>query len=147
MPARRVVPDKTTMRRLLEAGMTHKEIAEWVYEQTGEPVARVSVTRAVERYGLQGEITRYDDLIPWRVRTEHAHDYAARMLRMEARRRRGKKLAPEWEAKLDSWLQQLEEKHAVVTYVPDSPNGFYYVPREEGDEDIIRKPEAEEATA
>jgi hypothetical protein len=49
------------------------------------------------------------------------------MLRLLGRRRAGVQNSAEAEKRLDSWLNQLHEKHAVVTYVPDTPDGFYYV--------------------
>lgn len=40
---------------------------------------------------------------------------------------------------LDSWLQRLADNDAVVAYVYESPDGFYYVPREPGDGDGITR--------
>lgn len=38
------------------------------------------------------------------------------------------------------WLAMLEENNAVVHYDPDTEEGFFYVPREPQDDDIIRRP-------
>ena len=36
----------------------------------------------------------------------------------------------------------LDEENAVVHYDGDTEQGFFYVPREEHDDDIIRRPKA-----
>lgn len=46
----------------------------------------------------------------------------------------------DWEKpRLDSWLKRLEEGGLVVTYVADTERGWFYVAREDSDDDIIRK--------
>ena len=44
-------------------------------------------------------------------------------------------------SRYDAWMKRLKENDAVVAYVYDSPDGFYYVPREPIDGDgVIRRP-------
>lgn len=120
---------------MLERGMTHKEIAEAVSKQTGHLVRRSTVSAAIHRAGLSGPSKRYGDEIPWVVREEHLTHYAARMLRLLGRRRAGIQNSEEMDARLDSWLAMLEEHHAVVTYLPETAEGFFYVdgePNEDG---------------
>jgi hypothetical protein len=45
------------------------------------------------------------------------------------------------ETRLDSWLREVKELGAVVLYDPDTPDGFYLVPRQERDTDIVRRPQ------
>ena len=145
----RVLPNKTELRRMRRQGMTQQQIADEVFERTGYRVTRNAVTMALARAGLSGDVRRYDDLIPWKVRETHQAHYSLAMLRLEARRRRGLELTPASEKRLDSWLHRLETGTEevpgplVVTYVYDSPEGFYHVPRTKKDKDIIRRPPEE----
>lgn len=141
-----VLPDKTELRRMRDQGMTHQQIADEVFKRTGYRVTRNAVTVALQRHGLADKPVRYSEEIPWRVRERHERNYALAMLRLYARQRRNIRLNSEQQQRLDSWLGQLEEHQRVVAYIPDSEDGFYYVPREEGDGDeIIRRPEGEPA--
>lgn len=120
---------------MLERGMTHREIAEAVSRETGHPVRRSTVSAAIHRAGLGGTAKKYPDELPWTVKEEHLTHYAARMLRLLGRRRAGIQNSAEMDARLDAWLRQLEENHAVVTYLPNTEEGFFYVdgePNEKG---------------
>lgn len=125
------VPSKDELRRLLDQGMTHQAIADYVYETTGERVGRVAVSSAVSRHALNAtpRRPRYDRYIPWRVVGKHQKRYAARMLRLYSRRELGQRL-PEVDArKLDSWLATMDADGVVVTYRPQLAEGFVYVDR------------------
>ncbi len=143
-----VLPDKTELRQMRDQGMTHQQIADEVFRRTGYKVTRNAVTVALQRHGLAEKPVRYSEEIPWRVKERHERNYALAMLRAYARRNRGIKLNIDQRQRLDSWLAQLAENDRVVTYRPDSPDGFYYVPRlpEDGD-GIIRRPAEDEAPA
>jgi hypothetical protein len=92
------------------------------------------------RRGLDRRIVRDDELIPWFVKEEHRWAYPLSMLRAEARRRAGKELTETDEGRLANWLEMLKEEKAVVHYDPDTEEGFFYVPRQEGDDDLIHNP-------
>lgn len=98
------------------------------------------------RRGLDRRITRNDDLIPWAVKEEHRWAYPVQMLRHEAREREGHKLGKTVKAKLDAWKAKLEEANAVVHYDPDTEDGWFYVPREPEDDDLIRRPNRKTTT-
>lgn len=98
------------------------------------------------RRGLTRRIVRDDDLMPWAVKEEHRWAYPAAMLRVEGRRRAERDLRPEDRTRLTSWLNMLNEKQLVVHYDPDTDEGFFYVPREAKDTDIIRKPARKTST-
>lgn len=132
MPPTRVVPDATTLRRLVESGKTHQEIADLVYEATGQPVTRGAVSSAISRAGLSAQGRRYDYTLPWRVKVRHSKHYAARMLRLLGRRLEGCSLHEADEARLDSWLARLRAEGAIVAYAPDTEEGFFYVDPPEG---------------
>ena len=127
---RRVMPDKGTLRWLLERGFSHQQIAEWVEEKTGYPVSIGTVASAVSRANLSEQQNRYEHHLPWRVSKQHAMAYPARMLRLMGRRSAGLKLTEEETERLESWLRKLEEDEAVVVYVPDTEQGFYYIQAE-----------------
>ena len=140
MPAK-VLPSATELRQLAESGMTQAQIVEHVFEQTGQRVTRAAVSAALNRAGAGKEVVRYDDMIPWTVRQEHNKHYHVRMLRLAAQRKRGVQLNAENAQKLESWIRRyIDGQDAVVTYVPDSEDGFYLVRRRPGDGEFIRPP-------
>lgn len=135
-----VLPPPSELEVMRSRGMTHRQIAEEVTRRTGYEVTREAVSMALKRAGLQGDVRRYSDLIPWKVRDQHSRHYALQMLRAEARRRREGDLPEDLERRLESWKHKLADEGRVVLYDPDSPGGFYYVAREKRDKDIIRRP-------
>ena len=64
------------------------------------------------------------------------------MLRVEGRVRAGMEIRPTDAERHATWRRRLDEMNAVVHYDPDTDEGFFYVPREKGDTDIIRRPRA-----
>jgi hypothetical protein len=115
---------------MVEAGYTHADIADHVFETTGREVSRSAVSSALSRAGLTREGPRYREEIPWRVRTQHLTQYPARMLRLLGRYRAELELTADDKARLDSWLMSMEEQKVVVAYAPDGP-GFLYVDADE----------------
>lgn len=126
MPAR-ILPPVSRLRQLVDQGMTHQQIADLITHETGYPVGRSTVSAALHRAGEAQTAKKYPDEIPWRVKEEHQAHYAPRMLRLLGRRRKGITNSSEMDARLDAWLKQLEENGAVVVYVPDTEDGFFYV--------------------
>ena len=118
---------------MVALGMTHAQIAEKVSKETGYSVSRSTVSAALHRAGEAARAKRYPEELPWVIREEHQSHYAPRMLRLLGRRRKGIRNSAEMDARLDSWLRQLEEAKAVVVYVPETEDGFFYV---EGTPDI-----------
>ena len=134
MPAHRLLPDNATLRHWVEdEGLTHQQIADRVYQTTGQKVSRSSVSVAIHRSGLSATKNRYTEELPWRVKEQHMREYPARMLRLLGRRRRGAPLDEAEVGRLDSWFRKLEDDSATVVYDPTSRYGFYYVDREDGD--------------
>lgn len=143
MAAPRYLPSDSTLRKWrVDEGLTLKQIVERVKETEGYEVSVGSVASALSRAGITSRI-RYDDVIPWTpIKVGHNKEYQLVMLRLLARRRNGRKLTADESARLDAWLERLEEEDAVVTYKYDSEYGFYYVKRKPEDpKDIpIRMP-------
>ena len=142
MPAPRLLPPTQELQGLVEQGLTHSQIVDWIKDRYDVVVARSAVSAALSRAGLTRTGMRYRDEIPWRVKAEHLTQYPARMLRLLGRRRLGMELIDDESQRVDAWLTSLEERELVVAYCPDGP-GFIYVDADEvgdGDNDIpIRK--------
>lgn len=137
MGAQRKVPDKNTLARWIERGLTQQEMVEEIYRTTGERVTRAAVAQAVVRSNLGGPRMRYKEHIPWHVEQTHLLSYPVRMLRLLGRRDAGLPMKEGEAARLDSWLETLDRENAVVAYDPTSEDGFAYVPREAGDSTTI----------
>ena len=139
MAAPRILPSDSMLQKYVERGLTHQQIADLITKESGVPVARSTVSAALSRAGLTTR-TRYDEMIPWkRIRVEHNHHYALTMLRLEARHRMGSQLTEDQSKRLESWKQRLVDEDAVVVYLPDTDEGFYYVRRKPSDgESMVR---------
>ena len=131
MAAPRLLPPTPELKRLVDLGLTHSEIADYIHETHGVVVARSAVSAALSRAGLTTRTgMRYKAEIPWRVRADHLTQYPARMLRLLGRRRAGMDLLDEEAQRLDAWLEGLAEKDLVIAYCPDG-SGFLYVEADE----------------
>ncbi|ATI18893.1 immunity repressor [Streptomyces phage Animus] len=138
--AKRKIQDEQEVIRWFEEGKTYQwMIDEYKRKYNIDTVASMWGNFR-RRRGLDRRITRDDDLIPWFVKEEHRWKYPVAMLRVEARLRDGQELSETDKARLESWKEMLEEEKAVVHYDPDTEDGFFYVPREASDTDLIRKP-------
>jgi len=129
MPAPRLLPSDSELRHLVEQGLTHQQIANWVLENLGQRVSRSSVSVALSRAGLSKEAMRYKEELPWKVKADHLTEYPARMLRLLGRRRADIELTAEEDGRLDAWMEALEERDLVVAYSPEA--GFLYVDNDE----------------
>jgi hypothetical protein len=128
-----LVPDKTTLRRLIDDGYTHAQIGVMY------GVTREAISGAARRYGLSSQRSRHDDTLPWKVRAVHAMEYPARMLRLLGRRRKGSAMNAAEASELDGWLAKLERDGTIVAYQPsDEQFGFKYIPvkYKDHDEDV-----------
>ncbi|MDN3268279.1 hypothetical protein [Streptomyces sp. MA15] len=139
MPKRKIV-DEGEVVRWFEEGWTYQQMIDEYRRKYG--IETVSSMWGNFRYrkGLSRRIARDDDLIPWAVKPEHRHQYPLAMLRVEGRRRAGMDLDGNAARRLESWTRTLAEENAVVHYDPDTEEGFFYVPREPQDDDLIRRP-------
>lgn len=149
MAAPQKVPNKTELRRYLSKGMTQQQIVDAWEKDSGVRVSRSAIAMAIERNSLSSAHQRpeYTDLLPWRVAAEHRWHYDARMLRLEGRRRAGRKLTEREGTFLDRWKNELLEASAVIHYERDTEDGFFWVPRlpEHGD-DLIDRSNADKGT-
>ena len=128
-----LVPDKNTLIRWTEEGLTHQAMADRVYQETGTRVTRTAISAAMVRYGLAKNGNRYRQTLPWKVKVLHARAYPARMLRLLGRRFEGQELNEQENQALDRWLAQLAESRSIVAYDPDSDAGFVYIDKRHKD--------------
>lgn len=133
MPRPRILPSDQQLEQWVKEGLTHEQIAERVRADTGQWVARSSVSVAIARAGLSEHHDRFDEEIPWRLKGKDLKAYPIRMLRLLGHRRRGHDLTVDENRRLDSWLSTMEAHNAVVAFDPDSDPGIFYIDREEGD--------------
>jgi len=125
------LPPEAELRRFMEEGRTHAEIRVECERVAGRRFANATTSAMLSRASMTTkEGHRYFESIPWRIRPEHATEYAARMLRLLGRRRTGVPLSDDDTAHLDSWLGMLERERLVVAYRPDAEEGFRYVDEE-----------------
>jgi len=163
----KVLPDKETFQKWLEEDPrpTQQEMVKRIYEMTGEVVTRQAISMALRRYGFKPLRNRWKELLPWRVREEHLHQYIPNQLRYESQRRAGIQLpSEETERTLKFWLREMDcwedpktgaRTGAVVHYEPDSIEGWWLVPREpqdyeglpKGVQPLIRRPQLEDESA
>ncbi|MEU5427602.1 hypothetical protein AB0H73_18635 [Streptomyces olivoreticuli] len=140
MAPRSKIRDEAELLQWFDEGKTYR----WMVEQYREKYhLDVSVSLFASyraRKGLKPRLARDPELVPWEVKEEHWFAYPLTMLRVEARRRHRGKLTEDDTKRHASWRKWLEETNAVVYYDPDTEAGFHYVPREDGDTDIVRKP-------
>ena len=129
MPRPRILPDNATLRRWVQdEHLTQAQVIDRVYAETGYRVARSTVAAALHRAGLTEKQPRYETELPWRVKSQHAAAYPARMLRNLGRIRQGGLLNPDEMARFTSWMDMIESEQVVVAYDPLSDVGFFYVP-------------------
>lgn len=141
MPATRKLPDNATLRRLRTQGWTQRKIAE-TYQ-----VSESAVWKALMRAGYTQPLATYKDIIPWEIADEHKTVAIMERFRAIVKQKKGAKLRPEEETRLIQWLRDLEANGLVVSYHKAAPpnsasskGGFFYVPKSEQDDWIIRRP-------
>lgn len=136
-------PDANTLKRWQQEGLTHQQMADRVYEQTGHRITRAAITLEMMNKGLSKPRARYKETLPWRVKMDHIMAYPARQLRSLGKRLHGGELNPVDEDLLNRWLAMLEREDLIVAYDPDDAEGFHYVNsrfKDHGNPDIpIRK--------
>lgn len=141
MAAPRIVPSDSMLRKYVERGLTHQQIADLITKETGVPVARSTISAALSRAGLTQRV-RYDSVIPWpKIKAVHNRHYALTQLRTKARMDAGLKVTEEQRKRFESWRDRLFEENAICVYLIDSEDGFYYVRRKPSDGDsLVRYP-------
>lgn len=120
-------PDANTLKRWQEEGLTHQQMADRVFEETGQRITRSAITLEMMKHGLSQPRPRYRETLPWRVSMDHIMAYPARQLRSLGKRLAGNELSAADEDLLNRWLAMLERDDLIVAYDPDDEVGFHYV--------------------
>lgn len=144
MPAK-LIPD-SEVAQLCRQGKTDKEIAEYLLEHLNVALTPNAITRWRRRQGMDTRRHRYTDLIPWRVKVEHAWLYIPKLLRWESRLRAGLPVSDRDRQRLDEFKAKLDAafdgRGGVVHYDPETQEGWWVVERRPGiDTDMIRNPD------
>lgn len=139
MPASKIVNEQEVIR-WFEEGRTYSWMIDEYRRKYNIDTVPSMWGNFRRRRGLDRRINRNDELLPWEIRREHRWLYPAVMLRFEARLRDGMTLNDDQQQRLDNWKARLKEENAVVHYDGDTKEGFFYVPRQAGDDDLIHRP-------
>lgn len=134
------IQDDGEVRRWFEEGKTYRWMCDEYLRKYNIETVTSMWGNYRRRHGLTRRITRDDNLIPWLVKEKHRWEYPVAMLRAEGRRRAGRKIRAQDEARLPSFKRKLAEGGLVVHYDPDTEEGFFYVPARPEDTDLIRVP-------
>lgn len=139
MPARKIVDEQEVIRWFKE-GRTYEWMSEQYRQKYGIETVPSLWSNFRRRRGLARRITRDDSLIPWAVKPEHRWAYPLTMLRLEARARAGEPINAAHAVRHRNFMRRLTEGGLVVSYDPNTAEGFHLVPREANDVDLIRQP-------
>lgn len=140
MANRTKIQDEAEVVRWFEEGKTYQWMTEEYLRKYNIETNPSMWAAWRRRKGLDKRIVRDDELIPWAVNPEHRWAYPVQMLRVEARIRAGYEVGEDDLARVTSWKESLADADAVVHYDPETVDGWHFVPREKGDDDIIRRP-------
>ena len=133
---------ESEVRRWFEQGKTYAWMVQEYQRRYDLRVAPAMFSNRRSARGWERRLTRDDELIPWGVNRKHRWHRYLGMLRLEARFRRfGIDGIGEGDVReLASFRERLKESDAVIDYNPETERGFFAVPREPGDRDIVRQP-------
>lgn len=122
--------------------MTQRQMVDAWEAESGVRVSRSAIAMAMRRHGVDAAKPRprYENTVPWQLKPEHKYHAQARLLRLEGRHRKGRKLNDKEFQWLSTWRRELHELNVVVLYDPETEDGFHWVPRRSTDDDIIRRP-------
>lgn len=134
------IVDRQEVLQWFEEGWTYREMRQEYIDKYNIVTSMAMWPEFRRREGLPRRINRDDSLIPWEMREEHRNRREVQMLRAEGRRRAGMPLREKDQRDLPGWLDMLKREKRVVHYDPDTEQGFFLIPREKQDDDIIRRP-------
>lgn len=152
MPGTRRVVDWMPERDLLAAanrGLTYDEIADLNYRKTGDRPTRFAIQKYLKRLGAEPRQVRTGELMPWKpIELKHYQSPVRYMLNaLAVWREKGeegsshdtfKKVRELLEILDGSADREYPRMRLVVDYDPE--NGWCFRPREDTDEDVVRKP-------
>jgi hypothetical protein len=143
MPASKIV-DETEVLRWFAEGQTY----EWMIN---EYLTKYNIETTVSlwanfrrRRNLEPRTNHDAELIPWTVQERHRWAYPLQMLRIEGRvRAGGARPTGSDAARHHNFILRLRDRGEVITYLPDTPEGFHYIardPSQDAPDALVRKP-------
>ena len=134
--------DDKEVEAMLRSGMTQLQVVQ-AYRDRGVSVAQSAISQAISSGRIKVDTNRNKGAIPWKLKPEHRHLHAARMLRTLARIEAGLEVGPSLVDQVRSWKEGLEIEDSVITYDPETEEGFWRVPRRHGiDTGWVRVPDS-----
>lgn len=140
MPSRKIVDEQEVLRWFHEGRTYDWMCREYLRKYHVETVTSMWGNFR-RRRGLDRRIARDIELIPWTIKPEHRGMHALQMLRLEARARAAMPVRDIDAVRHRNFMRRLARDNVVVAYDPDTAEGFRLVPRKDGDDDVIRRPE------
>lgn len=132
--------DDNEVEQMLRAGATQLEVVR-TYRARGVDVTQSAISQAISSGRIKVNTDRNSGGIPWKLRPEHRHLHAARMLRTQARLDAGLEVGPSLLDQVRTWREGLLIEDSVITYDPETKEGFWRVPRRPGiDTGWVRDP-------
>lgn len=136
--------DDSEVEQLLRAGAAQLEVVR-MYRDRGVDVTQSAISQAISSGRIKVNTDRNSGGIPWKLRPEHRHLHAARMLRTLARLEAGLEVGPSLLDQARTWREGLEIENSVITYDPETKEGFWRVPRRPGiDTGWVRDPNVDD---
>ena len=132
--------DDSEIEQMLRSGKTQQQVVA-IYRERGLDITQSAISQAISSGRIKVDTNRNSGAVPWKLKAEHRWLNSARMLRTLARLERGLPVGPSLEAQVKVWKEGLEEEGSVITYDPDTKEGFWRVPRRPGiDLGWVREP-------
>lgn len=133
--------DDKEVESMLRRGMTQLQVVE-AYRAKGISIAQSAISQAISSGRIKVDTNRHGGSMPWKLLPEHRHLHAARMLRTQARLDAGLEVGESLREQVRTWREGLELEDSVITYDPETKEGFWRVPRRPGiDTGWVRVPD------
>ena len=123
--------DDSEVEQLLRSGWSQTRVVK-MYRERGVTVSQSAISQAISSGRIRVDTDRTTGGVPWRLKAEHRHLHAARMLRTQARLDRGMEIGVSLTKQVESWRSGLEAENSVIHYDPDTTEGFWRVARRPG---------------
>lgn len=128
----RQAPDREWLQKAYEKGWTYPQMVRMWKRESGHVVTVGAMRSAASRAKVAGVRTpRYRDYLPWTMRVEHQNNREPRCLRLAKRRASDQPLTDTDLGVLNLFLSELEARHAVIAYVRDTEQGWWWVDRDD----------------
>lgn len=134
---RKIIPDYK-VRQMLRAGKSHQEIVAALEREDNIVVTPQAISAWAKRNGVE-LVSRQRTGYPGRVAPEHRQMIPVRAIQWYNRELAGETLPPEAKRRLDAVIAKLRESDAVFHYDPETIEGWWTVPRREGDHPLYRE--------